>query len=148
MTMKILSTLASRAKHGYAKAEQGRAGWLQGTFELAAALSEARKRLPADTEFSKWLVQHKLTNKVRGRATPLSNDDRAALIVIGQNVKAARKDFKANDDSWSWRLVAGRIRATSQSANSPPTIYQTVCTVAQKTVFVDPVYVKPPRPQR
>ena len=126
-------------KRGHERTKQGRAGWLAGTFELAAALSEARKKLPANSAFSNWLVRSKLTI--------ISNDDRAALIVIGQNVTAARRYFVANNDAWSWRLCADQIRASSQPANMASR-YVTVKVSESTRRTVVPMYVvpEPPKP--
>ena len=132
-----LRALASRAKRGHERTKQGRAGWLAGTFELAAALSEARKKLPANSAFSEWLVRSKLTM--------ISNDDRAALITIGQNVEAARKQFKANDDAWSWRHCADGIKASSQPAK---TVYQMVRVLESRHTIRHPVYASAPEPPK
>ena len=74
MTTDALSTLARRAKKGYARTKQGRSGWLAGTFELATALSQARKKLPRDQEFHAWIAKAGLAS--------ISKDDRAALIYM------------------------------------------------------------------
>jgi hypothetical protein len=55
MTRNALSTLARRAKRGYETSRRGRSSWLAGTFELATALSNARKQPPSDQEFHSWI---------------------------------------------------------------------------------------------
>jgi hypothetical protein len=133
---KQLSTLASRAKRAYEHTKQGRTAWLTGTFELAGALSKARNELPADQEFSSWLAKAGLTK--------LSKDDRAALITIGSNAKAARAYFRAND-SWSWRLCAAEVRSVSQAAK--PAAYTLRVQVERSTKkFVTPYYINKVEP--
>lgn len=110
----LLNALAKTAKLAFAKTKQGRADWLTGTFELARSLNAARKRLPADQDFSKWLRDAGLHD--------LSKDDRAALLKIDDNAEAAREFFVDNDTSWSWRMCASQFRrsiqvSVSQSAN-------------------------------
>ena len=105
MTTDALSTLARRAKKGYARTKQGRSGWLAGTFELATALSQARKKLPRDQEFHAWIAKAGLAS--------ISKDDRAALIYMSDHQKAARKYFTSNEESWSWRLCAQQLRFAS-----------------------------------
>ncbi len=102
MKTDALSTLARRAKNGYARTKEGRSGWLAGTFELATALSQARKKLPSDQEFHAWIAKAGLAS--------ISKDDRAALIYIGDHQKAAREYFTSNEESWSWRLCAQQLR--------------------------------------
>ena len=109
-----ISMLARRAKSGYESTQKGRSGWLAGTFELATALSEARKKLPSDQEFHSWISKAGLAS--------ISKDDRAALICIGDYQNAARKYFASNEGSWSWRMCAQQVRfavPVSQAAKPP-----------------------------
>jgi hypothetical protein len=105
--MPELSELAQCAKHAYERTQKGRAEFLDGTFELAAALSTARKHFPADRAFASWLNEAGLRT--------LSKDDRCALIAIGLNVEEAREYFEENGDACSWRLCAKKMRPVSQA---------------------------------
>jgi hypothetical protein len=134
-----MNALAREAKRGFERTTKGRAEWLVGTFQLAAALSEAREKLPADREFASWLVKAGLTK--------LNKDDRAALIVIGENVKEARKYFKVNTDAWSWRMCAMEIRSVSQAAK-PASRYVTVRVVDRTNRVVVQHYVSAPEPPK
>jgi hypothetical protein len=113
MTKAQLSALAKRAKLGFERTKKGRAGFLAGTFQLAQALAAARKEFSADREFASWL------NKAGLRT--ISKDDRSALICIGKNIAKARKYFKAHDVSWSWRLCADALSASTVSQIAKPT---------------------------
>jgi hypothetical protein len=97
-----LSTLAKQAKHGFERCKRGRTDYVNGTLELAIALSKARKELPADQKFHAWLSKAGLAS--------ISRDDRAALVCIGENIKRARAYFHENPDSWSWRSCATELR--------------------------------------
>jgi hypothetical protein len=113
MTKAQLSALAKRAKVGFDRTKKGRAGFLAGTFQLAKSLAAARKALSADREFASWL------NKAGLRM--ISKDDRAALICIGKNIAKAREYFKAHAASWSWRLCADALSASTVSQLANPT---------------------------
>ncbi|MHC2412878.1 hypothetical protein ACVJGC_005469 [Bradyrhizobium diazoefficiens] len=106
---KTMNTLARAAKRGYERTKKGRTEFTAGTFELAAALRKARKKLPSDQAFHAWIGKASLAS--------ISKDDRAALIVIGGNVKAARKYFRESD-SWSWRLCAQSVSQAAKPAAS------------------------------
>jgi hypothetical protein len=96
-----LSALARSAKQGFEQSRRGRADFLAGTFKMAAALNEARKKFANDQKFHAWISQAGLAS--------ISRDDRAALICIGQNRKAAR-DYFVRTESWSWRMCAQDVR--------------------------------------
>ncbi|MEY9754624.1 hypothetical protein ABIE73_002019 [Bradyrhizobium yuanmingense] len=116
-----LSTLARSARNAYARTKEARSGFISGTFELAAAFSAARKKLPSDQAFHEWI------DKARLRC--VSRDDRAALIYIGNHAKAARQYFMQNPDRWSWRMCMAHlsIRApVSQPAKPLPSPARTI----------------------
>jgi hypothetical protein len=114
MTKAPLSVLAKRAKLGFDRTKKGRSNFLAGTFQLAQALAAARKEFSADREFASWL------NKAGLRT--ISKDDRSALICIGKNIAKARKYFKTHDVSWSWRLCADALSASTVSQIAKPTV--------------------------
>ena len=103
MTADVLNALARRAKKGYARTKEGRSSWLAGTFELASALSEARKKLPSDQEFHAWIGKADLAS--------INKDDRAALVCIGSYRNAAQEYFASN----SGDLVVANVRPTHQA---------------------------------
>jgi hypothetical protein len=75
---------------------------MAGTFELAEALSTARKKFRSDNDFRRWLNGAGLAS--------ITPNDRAALILIGRYPKEAREYFNTRE-SWSWRMCEQGIRA-------------------------------------
>ncbi|QHP69444.1 hypothetical protein EI171_20435 [Bradyrhizobium sp. LCT2] len=123
--------LARVAKRGYERSKKGRTEFLAGTFEVAPALSKARKKLPSDQAFHDWIIKAGLRD--------MSKDDRAALIIIGSNVKAARKYFRENPDAWSWRLCA---QSVSQPAKPTASRVLNIPVRMETRTIVAPVYSK------
>jgi hypothetical protein len=132
-----LSALARSAKQGFEQSKRGRADFVAGTFKMAAALSEARKKFANDQKFHAWISQAGLAS--------IGRDDRAALICIGQNRKAA-SDYFARTESWSWRMCAQDVRftrvqqlrgfATTVSQPATPLRIHVTSVVEQETVCV------------
>jgi hypothetical protein len=111
-----LSTLARQAKRGYERTKRGRAEFIDGTLELAEAMSRARAELRADQAFHEWMQKIGLSS--------ISKDDRAALIRIGKNTRTAKAYFQQNSESWSWRSCVSTFPvnlSVSQTAKPAPT---------------------------
>lgn len=123
--------LARIAKRGYERSKKGRADFLAGTFELAPALCKARKTLRSDQAFHRWIVKAGLHG--------MSKDDRAALIAIGNNIKAARRYFRENPDAWSWRLCAQSVSQPAKPAASQRRFINMPVRTEKRTIVV-PVY--------
>jgi hypothetical protein len=77
-----LVSLAERYHAAYERCEHGAQEWIDGMLEIAAVLSEAREKFPADREFSHWLVDNGMDD-----FTP---NDRAALINMGKQMQVLR----------------------------------------------------------
>jgi hypothetical protein len=92
----ILDGLADRIRVAFVRTEQGRAEWIEGTLELAAALAEARARFPSDLAFSHWLVDNELEH--------IGKNDRGALINIAIHTEISRRLLQETQ-RFSWRLI-------------------------------------------
>ncbi|WP_439399268.1 hypothetical protein ACRQ5Q_17880 [Bradyrhizobium sp. PMVTL-01] len=106
---KEMNALARAAKQAYERSKESRTDFIASTFELAAVLRKARDKLRSDQAFCTWI------NKAGLRS--ISKDDRAALLKIGDNVKAARAYFHENEDAWSWRLCAQSVSQAAKPAS-------------------------------
>jgi hypothetical protein len=91
-----LENLAISIRAAFKRTEQGRAEWIEGTIELAAALAEARGRFPGNREFSHWVVDAGLED--------INHQDRAALISMARDIPAARRMLEETKRT-SWRVI-------------------------------------------
>jgi hypothetical protein len=87
-------------------------GWIEGSFNLAVGLAEAKRRIPGNRDFSIWLMDNELEE--------INYHDRAALINMGQHPKLLRIVLQETE-SKSYRLIweddmRYRIDARSGSA--------------------------------
>jgi hypothetical protein len=91
---------------------------------LATAIAEARRRYPANADFSRWLDAHGLGS--------ISHNNRAALATLGKRPTWMRQFFEATPECSSWRTAENEWKylekrraerraeqqASSQSGNS------------------------------
>jgi hypothetical protein len=87
--------LAGEIMDAWKRREISRAAWIDASVELAGLLCEARARYPAHQRFNGWLEQHNI---------PIDIHDRAALLKLGQNVKAMRVILQQTDRT-SYRYI-------------------------------------------
>jgi hypothetical protein len=108
---KFLDVLVQRIRSAYERTEHGRREWIEGTLELAAALAEARARVPADRQFSHWIVDAGLED--------INHQDRAALISMAADLPATRRVLEETK-RLSWRLIWDEeMKAWFTSAGKP-----------------------------
>jgi len=93
---KVDDPLAVEICLGYAEAQRGKDGWVNGTMRAAVGLATARGRYTADREFSQWLKEH--------QEIPYTDHDRAALIKLGQYPEISRELLETTD-RWSFRSI-------------------------------------------
>ncbi|HEV8503670.1 MAG TPA: hypothetical protein VGR63_19015 [Casimicrobiaceae bacterium] len=89
-----------RAQRGLRKQTEGRAEWIEGSLELAAALLEGRERM-GNPAFGAWLRDNHHDH--------LNATDRAALMNIGRDPSLARAALEASQ-SISYQIIWGEAR--------------------------------------
>ena len=114
----MLDVLAGRYRAAFDKIKAGREQWIEGTLELAAVIKEARRRLPADQDFSRWIERNDLRK--------INKDARGALLHFAADPIAARALLEnTTRNSWEmiWRESKGKLpnRLRVPSAQNPRT---------------------------
>jgi hypothetical protein len=93
-----LTILAERIARAWARVAGVKEQWVEGTLELAVAITDARDRFPSDRQFAQWLAENELDN--------FSRDDRAALIQMARHLDVARivlQETQRTSYQWIWR---------------------------------------------
>jgi len=75
------SELVSRIKAAQTRLQNAKSEWIEASLELATLLVQVRQNYAADREFGGWLDVNNIN---------ISQQDRAALIHLGQDIKAMR----------------------------------------------------------
>lgn len=97
--------LVKLIKAALLRRDASRSEWIDASVELAGLLCEARRRYPANERFSKWLEENDIV---------IDRNDRAALLQLGQNVKAMRVILERTDSTsyrYIWQDVHKQITA-------------------------------------
>lgn len=123
---KSMDALAERIRSAYARTEQGRQEWIEGTLDLALALSEARTRFHEDRKFSIWLAEKELDQ--------LGAHDRASLINMAADLPLARAILQESKRS-SWRLIWSEEMVSRFDSAAKPDLSSTE---QRKQAFVAP----------
>jgi hypothetical protein len=87
------------------KCIEGNNQWIEASIAQALILVEARSRFQTDQEFCDWLAANNIE---------LSDDDRAALISLGQLGEAQLREILTKTDSRSYRLIWAASRPQSK----------------------------------
>jgi hypothetical protein len=103
-TTASLDTLAGRIRDALLRSHASREEWLRGTFDLGHSLKAAREALPANQDFSRWLIENGIE---------LNKNDRAALIHLADHEAEARHYFERNPGAWSWQWAWEAIKPSS-----------------------------------
>ena len=116
-----LPNCASRIRRAFERTQHGRQEWIEGTVDLAQALSDARAEHESDRAFGHWLVDNELDD--------ISKDDRAALLGMAGNIDLARAVL-LETTRLSWRMIwieemADRFRSAAKP--EPPPAFPETC---------------------
>jgi hypothetical protein len=116
-----MNVLADKIRAAFARTEHGRQEWIDGTLELATALSEARERFQKDDrKFSVWLAENDLD--------AIGKNDRAALISMADQAitKQVLQETKRSSWFWIWR------------EEIQPMVHQVMTHAAEPTLISEP----------
>lgn len=103
------SLLVTRIRNAWLSATGYRADWVDATLDLAQALAEARALRASDQDFGNWLDQNGFTY--------IGKNDRAALIGMATDFKAARQMLEATDRT-SWQHIWKENRQKFRNGNA------------------------------
>jgi hypothetical protein len=87
-----------KVQDGLEREAEGRELWIKGMEQLITALCDARRHLPADQEFHKWLTDYGYGED------RLNRHDRAALLNMGDVFNVTRDVLKQTHRR-SWQLI-------------------------------------------
>lgn len=105
MPARTEAQLVKLIKAAILRRDASRVDWIDASVELGGLLCEARRRYPANERFHKWLVENDII---------MNAHDRAALLQLGQNLKAMRVILERTDSTsyeLIWRDVHKQITA-------------------------------------
>jgi hypothetical protein len=109
----LMERLGRRIDQAWQRISKGEQEWIEGSLELAQALSEGRKQFRGNNYFSAWLKNHGHDH--------VNHQDRAALINLASDLTLAREVF-TQTNSRSYQLIweQSKNRFTSISKTDKP----------------------------